>query len=113
METAEINTIKKELVSRITSQFPVSNIILFGSYAYGKPNEDSDLDLLIVLNKKGMHKTFSERIEQKVKIISALQDLMIKVPMDLLVYTKEEWKRICEINSSFSNLILKQGIQLI
>jgi predicted nucleotidyltransferase len=34
---------------RVAKQFNPERIILFGSYAYGKPREDSDVDLLVVL----------------------------------------------------------------
>ena len=33
---------------RIAEQFKPQKIILFGSYAYGKPNEDSDVDLMVL-----------------------------------------------------------------
>lgn len=36
-----------EVVTKIATQFNPDNIILFGSYANGTPNDDSDLDLLI------------------------------------------------------------------
>ncbi len=39
----------RSLVSRIASEFRPERIILFGSYAYGKPNEDSDVDLLVLM----------------------------------------------------------------
>src|SRR5665647_1966335 len=41
--------ILKEVTSIIT-QYGVKKIILFGSYAYGTPNENSDIDLLVIKN---------------------------------------------------------------
>ena len=38
-----------ELAERIAQQFHPERIILFGSYAYGRPTPDSDVDLLVVL----------------------------------------------------------------
>ena len=38
----------QEVVERIKTEYQPEKIILFGSYAYGTPNEDSDIDLLIV-----------------------------------------------------------------
>ncbi|HJS18165.1 MAG TPA: nucleotidyltransferase domain-containing protein [Anaerolineales bacterium] len=38
---------------RIARQFHPHKIILFGSYAYGKPTEDSDVDLLVIMPFKG------------------------------------------------------------
>ena len=37
------------LSQQIAEQFHPERIILFGSYAYGEPNEDSDVDLLVVM----------------------------------------------------------------
>lgn len=39
-----------EIVRRIVAQFDPERIILFGSYAYGHPGEDSDVDLLVILD---------------------------------------------------------------
>ncbi len=38
----------QEIVRRIVEGYAPDRIILFGSYAYGTPTEDSDLDLLVV-----------------------------------------------------------------
>ena len=43
----DIETLKYEIVKRLKPLDP-HKIILFGSYAYGKPNEDSDIDLCII-----------------------------------------------------------------
>jgi uncharacterized protein len=39
----------QELSHKIAVQFSPDRIILFGSYAYGTPTEESDVDLLIVM----------------------------------------------------------------
>ena len=43
------NTVIQQLVDRI-KQFDPEKIILFGSYAYGTPTDDSDVDLFVVKN---------------------------------------------------------------
>ncbi len=43
--SAQIRRVSDEIVRR----FRPERIILFGSYAYGTPTEDSDVDLLVVL----------------------------------------------------------------
>ncbi len=40
----------RELISQIASQFKPRQIILFGSYAYGKPSPESDVDLLVIMD---------------------------------------------------------------
>jgi predicted nucleotidyltransferase len=42
-----------DISQRIVHQFAPDRIILFGSYAYGIPNEGSDVDLLVVLPFEG------------------------------------------------------------
>ena len=43
----------QELSDEIARKFHPDKIILFGSYAYGNPTEDSDVDLLVVLPFEG------------------------------------------------------------
>ena len=40
----------RNLVRRIANRFQPEKIVLFGSYAYGKPGRDSDVDLLVVMH---------------------------------------------------------------
>ena len=64
--------------------------LLFGSYAYGQIKEDSDIDLIVVLNKKDLPKTFDERSKNYSFVKEHFKLLKNKVPMDLIVYTKQE-----------------------
>ncbi|MGE0130770.1 MAG: nucleotidyltransferase domain-containing protein [Blastocatellales bacterium] len=41
------------MCERIASEFNLEKIILFGSQAYGKPTEESDIDLLVVMHYEG------------------------------------------------------------
>lgn len=64
-------------------------IILFGSYAYGQPNPESDIDLLVVVKTD---KSFHERIQ-------AIRPLLPKDrPIDLLVLTPEEYQSTKKTN---------------
>jgi len=45
----KINAQIKNLCQQIVENFKPQKIILFGSHAYGKPNADSDVDLLVVM----------------------------------------------------------------
>ena len=44
--------IEKEVVGRLTKVEKILKIILFGSYSYGNPGKNSDIDLLVVIDKK-------------------------------------------------------------
>ena len=52
----DIEKIKDEIIERLKPLKP-DKIILFGSYAYGTPNEDSDIDLFIIKNDLSLDKT--------------------------------------------------------
>jgi predicted nucleotidyltransferase len=62
----------------IARRFQPERIILFGSYAYGTPTEDSDVDLLVVMPFQGQPIT---------KAIEVRQAIHAGFPMGLLVYT--------------------------
>ena len=64
----------------IVEEFKPDKIILFGSYAYGTPNEDSDVDLLVVMPAANQH-------TQEVRILWRLTP---PFPLDLIVRTPKE-----------------------
>jgi len=87
--------------------------ILFGSYAEGTIHEDSDIDLIIVLNKDSISTSFGERMSNYSYVKNYLRALNKKVPIDLIVYTKAEWFKLLESNNSFCKEILQKGVSLI
>ena len=81
VEIMDIKLIKSEIVNKLKSLNPKS-IILFGSYAYGSPNEDSDLDILVIKNN------YKNKYDEKRKIRKALNN--IRISKDILV-EKEDY----------------------
>ncbi|MBI3537908.1 MAG: nucleotidyltransferase domain-containing protein [Chloroflexi bacterium] len=74
----------KGIVKKLRDQYAPEKIILFGSYAYGKPRRDSDIDLLIVKNT-------SERfIDRWVTVRRILSDSKLLIGLDTLVVTPDE-----------------------
>ena len=53
----DIEKLKDEIVERLKPLDP-DKVILFGSYAYGTPNEDSDIDLFLLKDKTDKHFLF-------------------------------------------------------
>ena len=89
------------VIDKIVENYKPEKIILFGSYAYGNPNRDSDLDICVIKNID------TPRYERGREIRKYLRGMMI--PIDLLVYTPaeiEEWK---DVKHSFIYNILKRG----
>lgn len=74
-------------------------IIVFGSHAWGKPHEDSDLDILLV---KKTSRSFTNRI----------RDVHMKVrthlPLDVIVLTPKEVKQAPQ-HSDFFKQIITEG----
>ncbi|MBN2546741.1 MAG: nucleotidyltransferase domain-containing protein [Spirochaetes bacterium] len=80
-------------------------IYIFGSYAWGNPEEDSDLDIVVIVDKS------NEIIYKRpVKGHKALFDLNIS--KDILVYTKVEFEKRAEHVSALCYNIKNQGIKL-
>jgi uncharacterized protein len=72
-----------ELSQQIAAGFQPEKIILFGSYAYGIPNNNSDVDLLVILPFQG--KLFRKSLEILDKINPKFPvDLIIRNPADAI-----------------------------
>ena len=70
-----------ELSGRIAREFHPERIILFGSYAYGNPSPDSDVDLLVVLPFEGRSLRKSLEILNRVAP-EFFVDLLVRRPED-------------------------------
>lgn len=108
-----IEKIQQNIANSILQVEKPFKVFLFGSYAYGKPGSDSDIDLLVVLDIDIPAKNFKERSENYLRISRALRDIERKVPIDLLVYTKPEFDRFIQMGSMFSKKIIEEGIEII
>jgi predicted nucleotidyltransferase len=96
------NEIIKAVTQRLVKAYNPIAIYLFGSYAWGKPDAGSDLDLLIVIEKSDKKPHLrSERGSE------ALWD--IKIPKDLLIYTQDEFKQRIIDASTLCHKIEKEG----
>lgn len=71
------------LTKRIIKVYKPSKIILFGSYAYGKPTEDSDIDILVVTNSR---ESSAEVRKKKEKIARGFS-----IPIQLVFVCYEEF----------------------
>ncbi len=71
-----------DFADRVARHFHPEQIILFGSYAYGAPNADSDVDMLVVLPHDGRDPAKSIQIQLEIAAAFPLDLLVIK-PDDL------------------------------
>lgn len=89
----------KEITETIVKVIDPDKIILFGSYAAGTPNENSDIDLLVIKDSP------LPRYKRGFEIDMALRG--IGVPTDILVYTHNELNNERDIPSSFIQTAIK------
>ncbi len=87
----------------------ISKVLLFGSCASGTPHEDSDIDLLVVLDEDVVPADYDEWLEIKMKVRRLLRDINNKVAIDLLVYTKPQYEIIQKEMNSFQKEIHETG----
>lgn len=96
-----IERVKEILVAEYN---PVA-LYLFGSYAWGHPDDDSDLDLLVVVDE------YTDNPHHMlVKGHKALWDL--RISKDILMFTKEVFERKAEHPSTICYKVKREGIQL-
>ena len=93
----------RELGDKIARQFQPERIILFGSYAYGTPDENSDVDLLVVMNHAG------RAAGQAIKILDTVAP---RFAVDLLIRTPEELTRRLAWNDFFLREVVEKGMAL-
>ena len=79
-------------------------IILFGSYAVGKPTEESDVDLLVI------ERNLSNKLEEMVRLRRLLRPL--RLPVDVLVYSEDEVREWGHLPGTALYSALKQGVVL-
>ena len=84
----------------LAREFSPEKIILFGSYAYGKPTSDSDVDLLVVMPFRG------RPVEQVVKIRTRVES---PFPMDLLVRSSRFIEQRLRERDMFIELVMTRG----
>ncbi len=97
-------------LARIKSIYSPEEMWLWGSRAYGRPGEFSDIDLIVVSNKFSDIK-FTKRMYKFIESIGLLSDRNSEV-VDVLCYTPDEFARKRE-QISIVNEAIKKGIRII
>lgn len=101
MKTVSENLLQ-EITRRLVAEFAPDKVILFGSHAWGNPNEDSDVDLMVIV---------PESNERPAKRASRAYFCLrgMGVPKDILVYTRMEVERQRLVYASLICEALERG----
>ena len=98
----DISQIRK-FADIIREKFNPHNIILFGSYAFGKPQSGSDVDLFVIMETS---------IPVKEQAFLIRRELREPIPVDVIVRTPQQVDERVQMGDFFIKGILEKGIQL-
>ena len=90
----------QKFARQVAEQFNPQKIILFGSYAYGKPTEDSDVDILVIMSFKGRNPEKATEIWMSTKP---------RFPIDIMVRKPEELRKRLKMGDIFLHKITEKG----
>jgi predicted nucleotidyltransferase len=90
----------RRFARQIAERFHPEKIILFGSYAYGKPHSESDVDLLVIMPAYDV-------VNQSIRICVAFETWPFSI--DLIVRTPEQIERGLKQNNWFLREIMEKG----
>ena len=89
-----------QVVSQIVENFKPQKIILFGSYARGKPRPESDVDMLVIMD------TPLKEVQQAIQIC---QQIEYRFGLDLIVHTPKHLAERLKMGDWFLHDVIKEG----
>ena len=93
----------KAITEQIVRLYEPDKIILFGSWARGEANKQSDIDLLVISDREKHLPRYKRGLDVR------LQLSRFKTPKDILFYTHEDVERWRSVPHSFINMVLGEG----
>jgi len=99
----KVKNIISGIAEKISEEYKPEKIILYGSFAYGHPDRDSDIDLLIIKD------TRARPIDRRVSVRRMVSALRKGRPFSSIVVTPKELKNRLEIGDQFFEEILSKG----
>jgi predicted nucleotidyltransferase len=105
-----IEELKPLIIERLKPLSP-DKIILFGSYAYGTPNEDSDIDLFLLKDNIEIENMRNYKLELQKKLFDLQKKYLLGI--DIFVdSTQRMEERIKNVKDQFYDEILTKGIKI-
>ena len=101
---ASVNQIAKETADFLSGYIKIDRLILFGSYLYGTPREDSDIDIAVIsqdfehmsiLEKIGLLSKVAVAVDSRLEVIGfSKNDFLNPQPASLLDLIKQKGKTL-------------------
>jgi len=95
-----------KIVNEIVALLPEAKVILFGSYATGNPDKNSDLDLCVVTDE------FEGRRMDMMHTIRGTISDKTHLPLDILLFRSDEFQENAKLKPTIEYAIAKEGIVL-
>jgi predicted nucleotidyltransferase len=83
----------------------ISRVFLFGSRVHGYEREDSDVDLVVIMDRDEPFASFAERSVVLIDLRRRLSRIASRYGLDLLLFSRPEWEDFVEKGSWFSKEI--------
>lgn len=112
-DTVKLSDELRNQISEALRPAHPERVILFGSYAWGQPTEDSDIDLYVVTQDDFVPSTWGQRRDIVRGISDRILDLRTRYPIDLLVHTRPMHREFVARESSFARQIMSEGVRLL
>ena len=94
------------LKNTLKEKFAIKQIFVFGSHAYGEPDNESDIDVCVITDLKN---------KRKIDMIREIRRELIHLifnPLDILVYSENEFKERAGLTSTLEHKILMSGLKV-
>ena len=92
------------IVRKIKNEYQPEKILLFGSYAWGNPTRDSDIDLFII------KQTDEKPRDRRIKVREILDEENALFALEPLVYTPDEIENRLKLGDDFIKKIINKGV---
>ncbi|TRO81791.1 nucleotidyltransferase domain-containing protein [Desulfuromonas acetexigens] len=96
------DTLLQEMTDRLVRTFAPEQVILFGSRAWGRPDEGSDVDLYVIVSESSERPL--QRARRALACLSGLQ-----VAKDVLVRTRAEAEKFRDVYASLESQVFEKG----
>jgi predicted nucleotidyltransferase len=102
LTNSQLETLLQDIVRRLCEALHPQQIYLLGSYAHGNPTADSDVDLVVVVAQSDLNWYRRGAVAYR-----ALRG--IGVPVDVQVFTSEEFEKRASLPTSFERTVCEKG----